>query len=460
MAFILPILYPVISIFIAVDLSITTPGQDEYRHLNKAHVKLRLTPTERLYAIVEQGLCIGCGLCQSIAGPDSIQVVKTSTGYLHPIVVGVLDNETVDDIYDICPGPRVDGLPSDLIDEATKVDIVWGPMQRIVRAWAGDPNLRFEGSTGGVLSALASYLLSSKRVEFILHVKASTTEPTFGERHLSFNHVDVMEAAGSRYGPTAALIDIREVLDRGQPFAFIGKPCDISALRNFARHDKRVEQLVKYWLTPVCGGYMQPSSTESFLYRNDVKPEDVTAFRYRGRGCPGPTRIETKEHVKELHYLDFWGEDASQWSLPFRCKICPDGIGEAADIAASDTWPGGSPTRQDSENDPGTNAILARTSIGLELLESAQRDDAITIDHDVTADDLSCYQPHQMRKKYAVWARYQGLSDEGRIVPQVNRLRIRELAKEQTVETNEHQREGTRRRIRDGKVAVPTPTRA
>ncbi len=35
------------------------------------------TPTERLYAIVEQGLCIGCGLCQSVAGSDRVRVTKT-----------------------------------------------------------------------------------------------------------------------------------------------------------------------------------------------------------------------------------------------------------------------------------------------------------------------------------------------------------------------------------------------
>jgi coenzyme F420 hydrogenase subunit beta len=418
------------------------------------------TPTERLYAIVEQGLCIGCGLCQSIAGPDSIKVVKTSSGYEHPVVVGNLDNATVDDIYDACPGTRIDGLPPGLIDETTRIDNVWGPWRRMVRAWASDTEVRYEGSTGGVLSALASYLLASKRVDFILHARASTTEPTFGESHLSFTHADVMQAAGSRYGPTAPLIGIREVLDRGQPFAFIGKPCDISALRNFSRHDNRVDQLVKYWLTPVCGGYMPPLSTQKFLQRNDIDPESVTAFRYRGRGCPGPMRIETKNQVKELHYLDFWGEDASQWSLPFRCKVCPDGIGEAADIAAADTWPDGSPTREDSEDDPGTNAIIARTVAGIELLESAQRDGAITIEYDVTPDDMSFYQPHQMRKKYAVWARYQGLADEGRVVPQVNRLRIEELAAELTEDTNEQQRAGTRRRIREGKVKQPTPVAA
>jgi coenzyme F420 hydrogenase subunit beta len=330
----------------------------------------------------------------------------------------------------------------------------------MVRAWASDPEVRFEGSTGGVLSALASYMLASGRVGFILHAKASTSEPTFGERHLSFSHADVMDAAGSRYGPTAPLIDIRDILDRGRPFAFIGKPCDIAALRNYARHDARVDDLVKYWLTPVCGGYMPPPAMDSFLRGIDIEPREVTGFRYRGRGCPGPTRIETADRTEEFHYLDFWGEDASQWSLPFRCKICPDGIGEAADIAAADSWPGGSPTREGSIGDPGTNAIVVRTASGLELLEAAVRDGALTLEYDVTPDEMSHYQPHQMHKKYAVWPRFRGLADEGRIVPETNRLRIEALAAELPDDTNAYQRQGTRTRVRDGKASEPTPEAA
>ena len=120
------------------------------------------------------------------------------------------------------------------LDSDTKRNPGRGPWRRIVRAWASDPQIRFEGSTGGVLTALAAYLLSSRRVKFILHAKASTTHPTFGERHLSFTEADVLAGAGSRYGPTAPLIDVREVLDRGEPFAFVGKPCVIAALRNYA----------------------------------------------------------------------------------------------------------------------------------------------------------------------------------------------------------------------------------
>ncbi len=415
------------------------------------------TPKAQLDAIVEQGLCIGCGLCQAVAGEDVVRVVKTASGYLHPVVVGDLEQAQVDRIYEVCPGTRIEGLPQRLIDEDTRIDNVWGPWQRMVRAWAADEEMRYEGATGGVLTALAAYLLDSGRVNFVLHARASASEPSFGDATISRSRADVLAAAGSRYGPTATLIDIDAVLALGEPFAIVGTPCDLSALRNHAEFDPRVDQLVRYWMTMVCGGFGAPETTLAFYRRNGIDPAEVTALRYRGRGCPGPTRVETTGGVSEHHYLDYWGEDESMWGLPFRCKICPDGIGEGADIAASDTWIGGSPNRIDSETDPGTNGVIARTRAGAELLAAAAADGALTIEYDIVPDDMSVYQPHQLHKKYAVWARHQGLGDAGRIVPRTARLRIEELAAELPAETGRYQREGTRRRIEAGKATLPTP---
>jgi len=39
---------------------------------------------ENLSDIVDNGLCIGCGLCQSIAGKDKIKVSMSPKGRLEP----------------------------------------------------------------------------------------------------------------------------------------------------------------------------------------------------------------------------------------------------------------------------------------------------------------------------------------------------------------------------------------
>ncbi|MFY0308759.1 coenzyme F420 hydrogenase/dehydrogenase beta subunit N-terminal domain-containing protein, partial [Leisingera sp. D0M16] len=216
------------------------------------------TPAARLNRITEDAMCIGCGLCQSVAGPETVRMELVETGYERPVVRGELTHETVDRILDVCPGTRVEGLPEAELDEATRHDLIWGAYRQMALAHAADPEVRHAGSTGGVLTALGLFLIETGEVDFILHAKASGRVPTFGERAVSGTAADVLAGAGSRYGPTAPLIDVLEQLDKGRPFAFVGKPCDIAALRNLARVDVRVNELVKYMLTPVWGGFMPP----------------------------------------------------------------------------------------------------------------------------------------------------------------------------------------------------------
>ena len=71
------------------------------------------------------------------------------------------------------------------VDEATRMDLVWGPYRRIPLTHATDPEVRFRSSNGGVLTALGQYLVTSGDVDFVLHAKATKSHPTFGERHLS-----------------------------------------------------------------------------------------------------------------------------------------------------------------------------------------------------------------------------------------------------------------------------------
>ncbi len=374
------------------------------------------------------------------------------------MIEGELDHDLVDRIYAVCPGVRVEGLPQAHVGESTNIDPIWGPYLTMQRAYAADPHIRYAGSTGGVLTALSTYLLRSQRVAMIYHVTAPASRPTFGEALVSRDAESVLQGAGSRYGPTAQLKTLRQVLDTGEPFAFVGKPCDVAAVRNYARLDSRVDELCKFHLTPVCGGFMDPPGMHTFLHAIGIDPADVKAFRYRGYGCPGATRIETHGgKVVEKDYLDLWGEDESAWQLPFRCKICPDGIGEAADIAASDTWPGGSPTREGQATDPGINGVIARTAAGLELLRSAISDGALVRQAAIGPDDMSTYQPHQVAKKYAAWARFTGLRAAGQLVPSTARLRLQELARQRRFTDNLSEARGTRVRARQGKATEPTP---
>ncbi len=402
-----------------------------------------MDPNTRFSKILKDGLCIGCGLCQSVLGSAKLHMEKAQDGELRPQLRGELTRADVDLVYDVCPGARCEAIPSEEANAAPFDDLVWGPYHSLSLAWAVDANTRYEGSTAGVLTALAQYLLYSGRVSFILHVKASEQEPTFGEATISTTMEEVLSGAGSRYGPTAPLIGLVAALDRNEPFAVVAKPCDLNAIRNLAHKDARVNRLIKYMLAPVCGGFMPDQAMNRFLSDNDILMQDITALRYRGRGCPGPTTITTNDgRRRDFHYLDFWGEDESKWSLPFRCKVCPDGIGEAADIAAADTWPNATPDREGSVTDPGTNSVITRTQRGEALLQAALADGFLAPGGQVDVDYMSNTQPHQVSKKRFMHARFKGLNRAGQLTPATFGLRLEELSDQNTAEENTAQEQG------------------
>ena len=428
------------------------------KHRNKKQYLQRLraglTPDQQLEKIIQDEMCIGCGICQSIAGVKSLEMQLVEEGYQRPVILKALKQSTVDKIFEVCPGTHIEGLPDSLVEEDSNYDNVWGVWREMVLTHATDAEVRHVGSTGGLLTALGLYLIDSDEVDFVLHAKASDQYPTFGEPFVSRTQEDIMIAAGSRYGPTATLIDIAAILDQcekeDETFAFIGTPCDVTALRNYATIDPRVDAYCKYQMAMVCGGFMAPQGLSEFLRSIQIDPEKVTGLRYRGFGCPGPTRIETSDGaVIEKNYLDFWGGSEAAWQLPFRCKVCADGIGDATDIAASDTWEGGSPTWQEQEGDLGTNAAIVRTKAGQHLMESAVRAGYVSCTAIITPSDMNRFQPHQENKKRQVWARFAGMRSVGAIVPDVRGLRLKPLARQNTFNENLQQAKGARRRYRN-----------
>ena len=408
-----------------------------------------------LEEIVGNGLCIGCGLCRSIAGRNQIDLVMTPQGRERPLVRRPLERADLERINAVCPGTRIGGTDTAACNTAMH-DTVWGAAERLSIGYARDPLVRFRGSTGGVLTALGQFLLSSGRVNFVLHVGASRSAPMRSERRLSFDAAAVLDGAGSRYGPVAVLTDFCEILERAEPFALIAKPCDVTAVRNLGRIDARVDCYMRYALTLVCGGASDLRKSEEVLQHFRIHESELALFRYRGHGNPGLTRIETKDgRAFELTYQQLW-EDESKWMIQPRCRICPDAIGLEADIAASDVWPGGSPTGEDA----GFNGIVVRTARGLELYEAAVAAGALTIDHSATYADFDRFQPHQVRKRRAVWARLKALQVSGKPVPQVTNLGLEDCARQNTLRENLAEYRGARGRAGASSLTEPPATAA
>jgi len=403
------------------------------------------TKAQSIAEVVSSGLCIGCGLCESIT-QRRIKMQMTSAGSLRPAPVDEFSVSEEALLLSVCPGIHIKPRQQSAISaDAANIamDEVWGEYTSMRYAWATHPEIRYKGSTGGVLTALGRHLLASHQAAFIYHVKADPKAPVQSVATISETAAEVLLGTGSRYGPVAPLTSLLKALDRNEPFAIIAKPCDLSAVHNYASHDERIDQLVTHRLTMVCGGQSTEQKSRDVLKRANIDTHKVTLYRHRGYGNPGPTRVESSDGQSlEISYLELWKDEGS-WGIESRCKLCPDALGEATDIAAADVWPGGSPVGEDQ----GFNGLVVRSSAGERLLASAVQAGELTIGDEITAEQFNEFQPHQVAKKIALNARLQGLTDAGLATIDAPASRLKSLGSRLDAEAWNKERAGTARRF-------------
>jgi coenzyme F420 hydrogenase subunit beta len=410
-----------------------------------------MAKAQSISEVVTSGLCIGCGLCEAITD-GRVRMELAQVGGLRPIPVDGFTSAEEAAILSACPGviarPRV--------QTETQSDAVWGAYSHMRYAWAADPDVRYRGATGGVLTALGMHLLESQRAAFILHVCAMPDHPMRTEWVMSDSPNDVLAHAGSRYGPAAPLAGLKIALDRGDPFAIIAKPCDVAAVHAYAQADPRVDALCVMRMVMVCGGQSRIGKSRKLLSDFGLREENLSLFRYRGFGNPGLTTLETKDGRQFTTTYNALWEDEGTWELETRCKICPDALGEAADIAAADVWPGGGPTGEDE----GFNGIIVRSPAGEALVEAAAAQGHLVLGDAITPEMFNDFQPHQVRKKHALDARLSGLEAAG--LPRIDTrgLRLETLRENLPQHARQAQCDGMRQRVEAGRVQEPVPKRA
>lgn len=329
--------------------------------------KSRAAPAETIEDVVGAGLCAGCGLCASIAGP-AVSMGINIEGHMRPLVRDEIPDEANSLIMATCPGVAVRGPGR---PDGVTVHPVWGPIREMHRSWSSDSVVRHKAAAGGTLTAFGSYLLASGRVDAVLHVRADVQKPWLTTATVSRTPDEVLGGAQSRYGPSSPLVEVHRLLEQGKPFALIAKPCDISAVRALGHIDPRVGQLIPYMLTNFCGGVHSAHISKAVLRHHDVDEQEVDLFRHRGEGWPGPLRVRTRDGVVyDLKYGHAYGGKKYGYELQFRCKICPDAVGEVADISVPDGWilRDGKPIYEEA---PGTNVAVVRTRAGEDLMHAA-----------------------------------------------------------------------------------------
>lgn len=403
------------------------------------------TPSPVLSRVLGGQLCAGCGGCAAVA-PDAVRMAVSADGFLRPVQHGTVPPEAEAAIAAICPGVSLVQEPAGRQDHP-----LWGPYVGMYAGHATDPELRHAGASGGGLSALLVHLLDSGAVDRVVQIAADPDLPIGNRTVLSADRAEVLAAAGSRYAPSAPLAGIERYLDTDLTYAFVGKPCDVAALRALERIDDRVARRFPYLISFFCAGVPSLDGARAVLDRLGAEEAAVRRFRYRGNGWPGyATATLADGSERRMSYADSWGGVLSR-HVQFRCKICPDGTGGFADVVCADAWETddrGYPVFAERE---GISLVVSRTAKGEALVRDAAGRGRLAIEpFDVAT--LAGVQPGQTTKRRYALARLMALRVTGRPAPRYAGFHLARNARAAGPVKNARNFLGTLRRILRGRL--------
>ena len=367
--------------------------------------------------VVSGGFCTGCGLCSSLGGGMKIEMRMNAEGYLRPISRLRLTSAEEREFRETCPGVKLDLKLGD-----APVDLLWGPLVKARVGWSSDPQIRFVGSSGGAISSLLAFMIDEHLIDFAVHVVPSATEPLKNIRTMSRTREEVIRGAGSRYAPSATLERLWEVFSNEGTFAFVGKPCEIAGLRSYLRRHPALASRVFATISFMCAGVPSARGTQQVIDALGAREEEIVEFRYRGNGWPGLTTATTREgDTFSMKYERAWGEILGR-HLQLRCKICPDGTGEFADIVCADAWHGARGYPEFDERD-GRSLVLTRNELGERIVRAAETSGALVLTR-ICSSEIARMQPYQATRKKAAIGRIAALSIYSGLFPRFRGLRL------------------------------------
>ena len=245
--------------------------------------------------VYETGLCLTCGLCASVCPDKNVGINLDRWGnYSIKVSDKCLDCGLC---LKCCPGTGVD---FDLLNQETFGEIPKDPyLGNFLTTHIGgalDPVVRHTGASGGIITTLGSYLLSSKQVEGVCVVRPSQTDPLAPEVFVARNPAEMLSAAQSKYYPIPMNIELRRMLESDERFAAVGKPCDIHGIRKAALYLPKIREKIIYSLGIMCMWSGSRQGILNWLYSHGVKDyRKVSSIRFREGDWPGKRVALLKE---------------------------------------------------------------------------------------------------------------------------------------------------------------------
>ena len=316
-----------------------------------------------------RNLCVGCGACEGVCLQNAIEFKLDLRDYIYKPVVDFDRCTLCMKCVKVCPS----------INNEFIKPIYRSMLGRHIKFFTGfskNHNIRKNGASGGIITALLLFMLDRKLVDDVIISKMNRKGRT--KSFITNSKETILSAQGSIYFQTFTGKLIKEVLRRNDKrYAIVGLPCQIEAFRRAENLFPSFPAKKCVYLGLMCN-HINVFWYLGYLVKHYFKEnyEDVVEISHRKGAWPGGITLKTAHKSIHISLDEFWrGFPSLNFCSPLGCLFCADHTNVLADISVGDAW-----LPEVMKKDKiGTSIIIARSRRGLEVLRKAQKENAIEL---------------------------------------------------------------------------------
>jgi coenzyme F420-reducing hydrogenase beta subunit len=302
--------------------------------------------------------CTGCGACQNVCPQAAINMVPDDEGFWYPVI----DNQKCIQC----------GLCSKKCPLISDIDSDNFGVPQVYAAWNNDDAVRINSTSGGIFTALASYIIGVGG-----YVAGAEYNENFTISHCIASNLQGLERLRqSKYAQSnMGLIyqEIKNLLCSGKVVLFCGTPCQNAGLVVFL--GKKHQNL--FLCDFICRGVISPLVYKKYLEMLERQHHTkIKSIQFKNKSF-GWNRFSTlvkfqngKQYIRD-RYCDLYMVGYLEHNLYLRpsCHICRyKKSPRIADITLGDFW-GIAKTRSDLDADKGTSAVIINSVKGRQLFD-------------------------------------------------------------------------------------------
>lgn len=330
--------------------------------------------------IVNNDLCIGCGLCTYTCPSKALGMKFNGYGFLVPELVGSCDSDG--SCLSVCPfNPE----PNEAVKDETAIANIFltdeteshDKLGRLIGIYAAHSNeFRNTSSSGGIATYIFDQLLDRGIVDHVFSVRSIEGSDTHYQYQVANNKEELRNSSKTKYYPVT-LATVLPELDRIEgKVAVVGVACFVKAIRLAQYHDSKLKDKIPFVAGIICGGVKSTFFTEYLASKAGVSNTNIKKPEYRIKdasstasdysfGCIDKNTDDNKR-IKMREVGDMWGTGLFKANA---CDFCDDVVTELADISLGDAWL--EPYSQDGK---GTSVIITRTPLAESLIQAGIND--------------------------------------------------------------------------------------